>query len=86
MNEENVLKLDHPDYFNRNLLTWDNIVKMEQQNPPKKAVMHIILTDVASTVRSQDKLQGAAARESTRLRPWRIAAPPAMPPKRAPGK
>lgn len=50
-------------------LTCDSIVSIEQQNPPKKAVTHIILTEVAKVVSSQDRLQGTAAKESTRRRP-----------------
>lgn len=55
-----------------------------QQKPPRNAVANIISTDLANTVRIHDRENGNDISVSSRLRPYFIAKPPNMPPKRAP--
>lgn len=55
-----------------------------QQNPATKAVMNIVSTDFANTVRNHDRENGKDIRANTRLRPYCIANPPNIPPNNAP--
>lgn len=60
------------------------MLTIEQQKPPMKAVMNIVSTDFAKTVKIHDNENGKDIRANTRLRPYCIAKPPNIPPKRAP--
>lgn len=66
------------------LFTCVTIETMEQQNPPMKAVMNMVSTDLAKIVTIQEMEKGRAIIVSTFFRPYFIAKPPNMPPNRAP--
>ena len=60
------------------------MLTIAQQKPPINAVMNIVSTDLANTVKIHDNENGKDIKAKTRLRPYCIARPPNMPPKRAP--
>lgn len=65
-------------------LTCVTIDTIAQQNPPIKAVINIVSTDLAKTVSIQDIEKGKDIKASTFLRPYCIANPPNIPPNNAP--
>lgn len=67
-------------------LTWVTIETIAQQKPPMKAVMNIVSTDLANTVKIHDNENGKDIKARTRLRPYCMANPPNIPPKRAPSR
>lgn len=64
--------------------TWVTIETIAQQKPPMKAVMNIVSTDFAKTVKIHESENGRDIKARTRLRPYCMANPPNIPPKRAP--
>lgn len=64
--------------------TWVTIETIAQQKPPIKAVMNIVSTDLANTVKIHDNENGKDIKARTRFRPYCIARPPNIPPNSAP--
>lgn len=61
-------------------ITWVTIETIEQQNPAMKAVINIVSTDLAKTVKNHDSENGKDIKAKTLLRPCCIAKPPNIPP------
>lgn len=65
-------------------VTCVTIETIEQQNPPKNAVIYIVLTDSANTVKIHDKENGNDIKVNSLRRPYCRKKPPKTPPNNAP--
>lgn len=64
--------------------TCVTIETIEQQNPPKNAVANMVSTDLANTVKIQDRENGNDNNVNSRRRPYCKKDPPNNAPNKAP--